>query len=166
MRRHFVQTPPVFTANGTPHSSHSVLKIDFWKIGTARGGRGTWGNLGDVVPAHDVSHPDRPSLDDLAERSAAPIGKHLGAQPGQRLVHALARLGLTADGDPAVANAQDAPARSRELAPLQHDVGPTTRRVERRDARRYPPDRVTLTKPCPKREAAGNLRQRRRRVDQ
>lgn len=34
MRRHFVQTPPVLTAKATPHSSHSVLKIDFWKIGT------------------------------------------------------------------------------------------------------------------------------------
>lgn len=34
MRRHCSHTPPVLTANGMLHSSHSVLKIDFWKIGT------------------------------------------------------------------------------------------------------------------------------------
>lgn len=80
MRRHFVQTPPVFTAKGSPHSSHSVRKIDFWKIGTSgsREGRKE-GNLGGVLPRHDVSHPDCPSLQHLAEGASAPAREHLGA---------------------------------------------------------------------------------------
>lgn len=40
MRRHCSHTPPVLTANGMLHSSHSVLKIDFWKIGTVGSGGG------------------------------------------------------------------------------------------------------------------------------
>ncbi len=78
IRRHCTHTPPVFTAKGMLHSSHSVLKIDFWKIGTGSlAGRSSVSpNLGGVFPCHDVAGANRPAVEHVTEGAAPPGGEH------------------------------------------------------------------------------------------
>ena len=101
------------------------------------GGGGPRGNLRSVLPRHDVSLTNRSALQDLTEGATSPRGEHPGAQPVEGLVHSLARLGLTPDGDPALADAQDAAARLLERASAQQEIGPAPGGVEGAAQRRH-----------------------------
>src|SRR5262245_26352153 len=76
-----------------------------------------------MLPLDLGADADLAVVEHFGESAAAPVRPHGGFQPGQGLVHPLARLGLTGDAQPAGADAQDATAGFGQRDAAQQQVG-------------------------------------------